>query len=68
MTKKTAIPEDDDLWVAFFSFLHVRTWKTFSITSLIFIKTLTMEEESIRELTFFDTLLKRNNGKTSIGI
>ena len=70
--------------MALTSFLNIQTWKdtekygpektpyldTFHavITSLIFIKILTIEEESNWELAFFDTLLKRNNGKISIGI
>ena len=70
--------------MALTSFLKIQTWKdkekygpektpyldTFHavITSLIFIKILTIEEESNWELAFFDTLLKRNNGKISIGI
>ena len=70
--------------MAFISFLNIQTWKDTEkygpektpyldafhavITSLIFIKILTIEEENNWELAFFDTLLKRNNGKMSIGI
>ena len=59
----------NDLLVTCILFLNVRTWKTFSITSTIFMKDyyvymkFTMEEESNGELAFLYLLLKQNNGK-----
>ena len=57
-----------DLFRMFTPFLKVCTWKTFLITSTIFIKTLTLllEEESNGEPAFLDTLFKSNNGKISV--
>ena len=58
----------NDLLMTFTLLLNVRNWKTFSIISTIFIKTLSLlwRKESNGELAFLDTLLKRNNGEISV--
>ena len=58
----------NDLLMTFILLLNVRTWKTFSITSTIFIKVLSLlwGMKIIGELAFLDTFLKRNNGEISV--
>ena len=51
------------LLMTFIPFLNEHTWKTFSITSTIFIKTKFTTEEETGELVFHDSLLKQNNLK-----
>ena len=46
-------------------FLNVCPWKTFSISSTIFIKIINLPSRR-RELALLDTLLKQNNGKISV--
>ena len=61
----------NDLLMTFIPFLNVRNWKTFSITSIIFIKILLWRTsisngEGNGELAFLHTLLKKNNRKISV--
>ena len=46
--------------------LNVRTWKTFSIISTIFIKILTLLWKKVMEAAFLETLLKQDNGEISV--
>ena len=60
----------NNLLIKFILFLNVRTWKTFSITSTIFIKILSLlwRTKIMENQRFLTLYFKRNNGKISVQV